>query len=367
MGTKRRKLLPTLVILTLVISVFTNIFVLTPIVMIGSAADVTTSSDSSTTLNMSILHLQPRVNWYGLENSTGASMLNTQLDVNQEYTFKVNISSDQGWADIEYINITAWADLGDDSGYNYNGTAGGNINLFLQYENTTGNANYTMRWPKTEVTVGSMTETVSSDSEGVTTTECYNLSFSFTPGYQWRYAPGDASWESGGYNDTWSWNFNITCDDQAGYHSWDNPTSGETIDEFGVYSYTEIISAGWPTITGNPGTTASNDSYISIQTRSNGNYSLSVNVTNLTHTVTPSYTIQNTSIQTAGGDLASLTNFNGDNPQYYYNGSGAGYNSAENNNTNKTTSDIEWAVVVDLSQQPGTYEASIFYHLKTET
>jgi len=355
---------------------FTNAFIFGSLVMISKAnpGDIIDSYYNETTLNVTVLEREPRVNWYDFQyNNSGTweSKLNQQIDVNNsaEYRFIVNISSDQGWADIEYINITAWADLGDDSGYNYNGTLGGNINLFLQYENTTGTAIYTMLWPNDEATVGSMTEAEVSDPNGTPGhTECYNLTFSFTPSYQWRCAPGDASWEAGGYNDTWSWNFNITCDDQSGYHSYDNPTSGESINEFGVYSYTEILSVGWPTMTGNPGATATNDSYISIQTRSNGNYSLAVNVTNLTHTSNPSYTIQNTSIQTAGGDeITSLTNFDGSNPQYYYNGSGAGYTSAENNGTNKTTTDIEWAVVVGLSQQPGSYEASIFYHLKTET
>jgi len=369
MGAKRKKLLPTLVILTLVISIFTNIFVLTPMVMISSATDTNDSYDNSTGLNLTILHLQPRINWYDLENSTGASMLNTQLDANQEYTFKVNISSDQGWADVEYINITAWADLGDDSTYNYNNTAGGNINLFLQYDNSTETASYTMLWPDDEVTIGSMTEANVSDPDGSPgNTECHNISFAFTPGHQWRYAPGDGAWDTvAGYNDTWSWNFNITCDDSSGYHSYHNPVIGESISEFGVYSYTEIVSAGWPTMTGNPGTTAVNDSYITLETRSNGNYSLSVNVTNLTHTGNPSYTIQNTSILTAGGEIASLDYFNGIAPHYYYNGSGAGYTSAGDDNTSLSTTDIEWGVDITVGQQPGDYEATIFYHLTTET
>jgi len=378
MSEKRKRILPTLVVLVLVISIFTNVFVLGPIVMIGSAdpGDITDSYDNSTTLNVTVLHLQPRINWYDFQyNNSGTweTKLNQQIDVNNsaEYRFIVNISSDQGWADIEYINITAWADLGDDSSYNYNNTLGGNINLFLQYENLTGNANYTMVWPDDEVTEGSMTDTNESDPEGSPgNTECHNITLSFTPGYQWRYAPGDGAWDTAaGYNDTWSWNFNITCVDQGGYFSYHNPVIGETIDEFGVYSYTEIISVGWPTMTGDPGTTAVNDSYITIQTRSNGNYSLSVNVTNLTHLVNSNYVIQNTSILTAGGEIASLDYFNGVVPHYYYNNSGAGslYTSAENNDTLLSTTDIEWGVAIPVAQQAGNYEASIFYHIKTQT
>ena len=303
-------------------------------------------------------------------------MLNTQLDVNQQYTFLVNISSDQGWADIEYIWIDAWADLGSETSY-YNETTGGNINLNITYDNSSETASVFMAWPTngSEATFNSWSETnaTGSDPQGSSGfTHTYNLSFTFTPSYQFRYAPGDASWEAGGYNDTWSWNFNITVLDDDGYKSYNNPTVGETIDEFGVYSYTEIASVGWPVIVGNPDTTASvNDAggsgNITIMTRSNGNYSLAVNVTNLTHTGNPSYVIQNTSIQTRGGEIAALTNFNGDNPRYYYNGSGAGYTSAENDDSNNTIDDIEWAVQIPPAQQSGDYEAQIFYHLRTET
>jgi len=349
-----------------------------PLVMITKAdpGDISDSYYNETTLNVTVLENEPRVNWYDFQyNNSGSweSRLNQQSDVNNsaEYRFIVNISSDQGWADIEYINITAWADLGDDSTYNYNNTAGGNINLFLQYDNSTETASWSLQWPDDEASFNpdDCTETEETDPDGSPgNTDCYNITFAFTPGYQFRYAPGDGAWDTtAGYNDTWSWNFNITCDDASGYHSYHSTTSGETIDEFGIYSYTEIVSAGWPTMTGNPGTTAVNDSYITLETRSNGNYSLSVNVTNLTHTGNPSYTIQNTSILTAGGEIASLDYFNGVVPHYYYNGSGTGYTSAGDDNTSLSTTDVEWAVDIPVAQQPGSYEATIFYHLTTET
>jgi hypothetical protein len=295
------------------------------------------------------------------------SFLNDQLDVNQQYFFIVNISSDQGWDDIDYMNITAWHDLGNEA-TTYNSTLGGNINMFLQYENLTGTANWSLLWPSSEVTLqlGLCTDVVSYDPLGSPgNTECHNLSFAFTPGYQFRYAP-DPTDPTPGYNDTWSWNFNITCDDASGYHSYDNPIIGETIDEFGVYSYTEIVSTGWPSITGNPGDTpAYNDSYITIETRSNGNYSFSVDVENLTHKTVPTYFMQNTSIYTAGGDLSPLSAFPGNSPQYYFGALGA-YKSAENNGSSLTTTDFEWAVDIPIGQYPGDYNATIYYHLRSQ-
>jgi len=161
------------------LSVFTSsLLVVNPMVKIVDAGDITTYSDSSTSLTLStpkpeepvppppppVLGVKPRINWYDLQNATGISKLNSQIDVNQEYKFCISISSAQGWDDIEYINITAWYDNGDDSTtYNDSGNQGGNLNMFLQYENTTGTANYTMLWPDDEVTKRRFTETVVTD------------------------------------------------------------------------------------------------------------------------------------------------------------------------------------------------------------
>jgi len=374
---RKGRIFSILLITVLIISMFTNSLMFEPIIIISNAdpGNISESWYNETTLNVTVLQLQPRVNWYDFQynqSGTWVSRLNAQIDVNAsaEYRFIVNISSDQGWADIDYINITAWYDNGDDS-TTYNQTAGGNINLYLQYENTTGTANYYMLWPDDEITFnsGDCTETVVTDPSGSPgNTECHNLTFPFIPGYQIRYAPGDGAWDTNaGHNDTRSWNFNLTAEDQSGYKSYNNPIIGESIDEFGIYSYTEVVSAGWPVIIGNPGDSpAYNQSYINIETRSNGNYSLSVNATNLTHTTNPTYTLQNTSILTAGGELNPLTLFNGVNPQYYYGGA-ASYTSAENDGTILTTSDVEWAVNIPLGQQPGDYNATIYYHLITQT
>jgi hypothetical protein len=366
MHVNRRKFIPTLVVIFLFVAVITNVFIFGQIVSFsrGDPGNVSDSYYNNTQLNVTVLQLHPRVLWYDLQNSTGASMLNAQLDVNEEYYFYVNVSSDQGWNDIAYVNITAWHDQGNDANV-YNTTAGANLNLFLQYDGS-----WNLIWPTTgEVSLNaggcSATDVTGSDpAHSPGNTETYNLTFAWTPGYQFRYA-ADPATAGEGYNDLWSWNVNITVDDLNGTHSYNNPTEGSDENEFGVYTYTEIITAQWPTITGNPGDTpAHNDSYIDIQTRSNGNYSLRVNVTNLTHTTLPANTIANTSILTAGGDLGPLNAFAGAH-QYYFGGVGS-YKNAENSGTSLTTSDIEWAVNIAMGTFPGDYQADIFYHLSTE-
>lgn len=352
----------------LVASLITNVFLFGPFVTIirANPDDIEDSYYNETTLNVTVLQLEPRINWYDFQLNQGGSWvsrLNAQIDVNAEYRFIINISSDQGWADIDYINITVWHDNGSESTtYNNTGNLGGNLNLFLQYENTTGTANYNMLWPRNEVTKGTMTETIVNDPNGSPgNTECRNLTFTFTPGYQFRYAPGDGSWDTGeGHNDTWSWNFNITVEDASGYYSF-------VINEFGVYSYTEVASAGWPTIAGNPGTTAIADNNITIVTRSNGNYSLSVDVDTLVHTTNPAWTMSNTTISLRGGNLTTVTPFPGTGPLYLWGTDAPTYEPAEDNNTSKVTDDVEYRCSIPVGQQPGDYNATIRYHLRTQT
>jgi len=370
----KSRVLSTLVILVLIFSILTNAFLFGPLIEFCNAnpGDVNESWYNETTLNVTVLHLQPRINWYDFQynnSGTWVTKLNTQIDVNNsaEYRFVVNISSDQGWADIDYVNITAWYDNGNEAS-TYNQTGGGNMNLFLQYKNTSGTPTWSLQWPDDEVIEGEYTETNVTDLSGSPgNTECHNLTFSFVPGYQFRHAPGDGSWQSGpGYNDTMSWNFNITAVDQPGYKSYDNPIIGETVDEFGVYTYTEIISAGWPTIIGNPGTTAIANSNITIQTRSNGNYSLSVDLDQLDHTTNPAANMPNTTVSLRGGALTSVTPFPGTGPLYLYGADTPTYQAAENSGTSKSTSDVEYRIAIPLAQYPGTYTGTIHYGLKTQ-
>ena len=371
----KRKLFSIAVVILLTVSFSSNVFLFTPFVIFSRAnpGDISESWDNSTTLNVTILQLQPRINFYDFqENQSGTwvSVMNTQIDVNNsaEYRFVVNVSSDQGWDDIEYINITAWHDLGSESS-TYNQTQGGNINLFLQYENTTGTANFIFHWPDDEATVGNWTETNETDPDGSPgNTECHNLSFSFIPGFQFRYAAGDGSWLAGpGYNDTWSWNFNFSVEDQDGYFSYDNPIVGESVDEFGVYSYTQIVSVGWPTITGNPGTTAIADSNITIEHRSNNNYSLGVDLDQLDHSSNPTANMANTTVSLRGGNLTAVSAFPGTGPLYLWGTNEPDYQDAENDNTSHVISDVEYRIAIPLSQLPGDYQGIIRYHLTTET
>ena len=370
---RKRKVFSALVGITIIVSLVVNIFLFGPIVMIGKAdpGDVPNIWHNSTTLNVTVLQLPPRINWYDFQynqSGTWVSRLNAQNDVNDsaEYRFVVNISSDQGWDDIQFVNITAWYDQGNDS-YTYNQTLGGNWNLFLQYENTTGTAVWRMLWPHGgEITEGTYSDTIGFDPYGSPGyTQCHNLTFSFIPSYQMRYAPGDGIWNNT-YNttdDVESWNFIIEVTDSG-----EDAPQSSTIwitDEFGVYSYSEIVSAGWPTIIGQPGENATANSNITLQTRSNGNYSLTTDVEDLVHRTFPGATISREQIWVRGGDLNIFDNFTASSGGIYFYGLIGTYHLAQANGTNLTTNDVEYKCNIPMGQMAGDYVAAIRYHLTT--
>ena len=328
--------------------------------------------------------------------------MNQQIDIDNisEYRFILNVSSDQGWDDIDYINITSWHDKGSENTL-YNDTLGGNINMKMQYINTTGASSFTFHWPKLEVTFNEWKETSVQNPYGLPgVTETKNLTFSFIPGCQFRYAPGP----SGGWNTTkninllgsswtnlnniWSWNFNITVTDSGENNSNIRLTSWAN-DEFGVYSYTEIVSAGWPYLVGDPGQNVSvNDAggsgNISLKTCSNGNYSLSVNVSDLIHVNDPTEAIriENDTVWVRGGNRTVFENFSqisGESVYLYGINGPNDYELAEPNGTRKLATDdgnpekkpydclgIEYKCDIPLGQQSGEYEGIIYYHLKTQ-
>ncbi len=502
---ERKKLL-TVIIVTLIATAMFNVqtanIVFSPFVIIGDAgANEDSSWHNDSWLNVTVESKRPRILWYDFQkcinasftgynitmiddNSNWISKRNNMTETDNEtwYKFVINISSDQGWDNIEYINISSWHDNGDDSdtngslsdpeGYNRSGNEGGNRNFFLMYENTTGTANYRLIYPSngTELTIGNFSERSVTDTLGIDgQTETHNISFCFKPGYQFRYAPGPGEsttwtndsvqnidgmpsgdgydpttccWES--FDNTWSWNFNITAENAG--ENWNSTQDSDGIDrykswvndEFGIYSYTEIVSADNAAIFGAPGEKHStngsswyNDNFnsgesqnVTVRTRSNGNYSMTVNISDLLHsahmnhpsgsgTVNTStwddpYALQinNSCIYVRGGNRTTSINFTNldTNTIWLYGyGDGAGtpnmyqthevngtckytgeatltegpaskseqfpndytYSSYGSENSNSTT--IEFACQIPPSQIAGKYSTHVYYHLQTQT
>jgi len=219
----------------------------------------------------------PIINTYDLINSTGSKLNNLTglLDVNNEYYFTINITEPNGWDELEYINITAWYDGGSDSS-TYNLTQGGNLNMFLQYENITGIANFSILWPDNEAQIVLIN---CSETRIDSTTRIINISFK--PGSQVRWANSNSTWDATENitNDPFSWNFNITVRDAAGKKDW-------KVDEYGIYKYTSLLpNSDWVDVIASPGFSDTSN-IVTITYSSNYNFNMSIyfeeNLTNAT-------------------------------------------------------------------------------------
>jgi len=209
----------------------------------------------------------PVINSYNLFNSSGSKLNDATglLDVNSEYYFSINVTDSDGWDDIAYINITSWYDNGDDSSV-YNQTLGGNLNMFLQYENISGTANFNMLWPDDEVQI-----VFANCSERIINSTTRIINISFKPLSQIRWANSNESWNTtqNVFNDPYSWNFNITVTDETNRSDW-------KIDEYGVYKFTYISpSKDWVDVYALPGFSDTSN-VVSITYSSNYNFNMTI-------------------------------------------------------------------------------------------
>ena len=209
----------------------------------------------------------PKINFYDLRNSTSSKLNNISglLDVNNEYKFTMNITDTNGWIDVDYINITAWYDYGSETS-SYNSTLGGNLNMFLQYINTTGIAQFRMLWPDDEVHI--INENC---SEIIINSTSRVITISFKSLYQTRWACSNLSWNTtqNTTNDPFSWNFEITVTDTSDLTAW-------VRDEYGVYKYATILpEQNWVNVEAPPGYNATTN-IVNITYSSNYDFNISI-------------------------------------------------------------------------------------------
>ncbi|MCD6108574.1 MAG: hypothetical protein J7J89_03780, partial [Thermoplasmata archaeon] len=244
--------------------------------VIDSAGNLNITSTRTITVST---NKAPVINSYDLRNNTGSKLNDATglLDVNREYYFQINITDENGWDDIQYINITAWYDNGNESTtYNNSGNLGGNLNMFLQYKNTTGTANFTMIWPNNEAEL-----ILANCSETIITSTTRIIKISFKPKNQVRYANTTGVWNTtqNATNDPGSWNFKIDVVDTNNAHAW-------IVDEYGVYRYTFIQpNQNWIDVIAQPGENDTSN-IVTITYSSNYDYNITIwfeeNLTNQT-------------------------------------------------------------------------------------
>jgi hypothetical protein len=209
---------------------------------------------------------QPTINSLSLVNSTG-NKLNSQtgnIRVNREYVFVINATDRNGWGDIDFINLTCWYDQGDET-TEYNGTNGGNFNMFLQYQNISGDASFQMVWPDDEATLQLLncSETIFNETTRI-------INFSFIPGNQTRCATSNETWTitEDTFDDLYSWNVNCSIADSLANMMY-------TRTEYGINYYSAIRAPSLVEITGAPGMNAQSDLF-TIDFITNSDYTLTI-------------------------------------------------------------------------------------------
>ncbi len=187
----------------------------------------------------------PIINSYDLRNVTGSKLNNATglLDVNSEYQFIVNVTVQYGWLYLDSLAIQAWYDHGNESSM-YNQTIGGNLNMYLRYENHTGTASFQMLWPDDEAQL-----VIENCSETIINSTTRVITISFRPFSQTRWAGSNNTWDTTANvtNDPYSWNFNITATDVSGLKAWKR-------DEYGIYKFAAIQpQQNWVDVSAPPG------------------------------------------------------------------------------------------------------------------
>ncbi|HDD57403.1 MAG TPA: hypothetical protein ENF43_02680 [Thermoplasmatales archaeon] len=356
MYSKRRNLLVygvvSLIFLILVNSPVSNEIIF----KIVGAGHVDVQYDNNTYLNVTVVSAPAVINSYDIQvASTGSSRRNAMIDVGTEYKFVVNVTCPNTWQEIDYINITAWYDNENDSSL-YNQTKGGNLNMFLQYKNTTGTAQYNMLWPDDEVTKGDLIETVYNES-------CHTIQLEFTPLYQVRSAIGDGDgWDNttNATNDIKSWNFKIEVTTSGDNVTWVN-------DEYGVYRYCELSSSASVSASAQPGHRASTSSgAFTITYKANAPYKLNVTTNATLDRIGGGDSISRAHINVSGGDIGAGYDSLADGVAYILGSSGS-YHAIETDDPQETVTDVTYHCDIPYGTLSGVYSSKLYYTLSLDT
>lgn len=362
----------------------------------NSAIISTQVADTSTSI--SAKNILPHINEMDFRDRGGISRLNQQVDVGSTYVFWANTSYQEGWGKIG-LNITAWYDGYDGtSEQDYNSTPGKNLNFKIHFQpdpvdpyNRSGNC--TLLWPNTEEVKlerwdVNVIDNPSAGSQGINDGHDYYIIEIFVYfGPQMAYAPGDGEWDNASdqsnpsiaFNDPYSWDFNMTIYDRS------TPTARESrYDEFGIYAYTEISAEGNPSGSGVPSSLVSLSPSSRIYIRTNVEYNVTVNITNLQNATGARY-IDRTNVQvinqdpngantTSNTQISQWTSFSGDSPLFVWGTSGpsgahmppllngvytAGYTPGYSSSPSYTV--VSWRIYIPAGTQEDSYKSMVTY------
>ena len=321
---------------------------------LANPGHIDTAYDNETYLNVTVIHAPATINSYDFQiAATDASRRNGMIDVNTECKFVINITCPNTWQEIDYINITAWYDNGNES-TTYNQTAGGNLNMFLQYKNTSGTAEYNKIWPANEVIKGDLIETVVNES-------CHVIELEFTPLYQVRSAPGNGLWDNttNATNDLYSWNFKIEVTTSGGNVTW-------VKDEYGIYRYCEISASSSVSASALPGNRASTAlGALTITYRANAPHKLTVTTNATLDRIGGGDSISRAFINVTGGDIVGEDSLS-DGTAYIL-GTAGSFHAHSPSNNQETITDVRYHCDIPYGTLAGVYSSKLYYTLQLDT
>ncbi|MBA3045240.1 MAG: hypothetical protein KKH41_07585 [Candidatus Thermoplasmatota archaeon] len=343
-----------------------------------NAADVATSTDTAGGLQVQADNVAPAITGFEIVNAGYTTILDAQVDVNTEITVNVTIEDNNGWDDVDTIQVMCWYDGGSE-GYFSGQTTGHNYRVLLYYDNTaaggngqtvptTGNmdAKYSTTVDHSTVTDGTHAVTE------VTANQKYKLTWKFTPSYQFKQADIPAVADGVAFANANSWNVMVNATDAAATTS--QKDSGSDAYEFGIYKYTYISSAS---NTWNVGTVAPNANSdataASVTTRSNDDMDLTVWINGDLTCASPSDTIPTSgsyvkilaaasAADDIAGDLTYTANLEAGEKTILAN-TGYGDHSAYMASNSALTTSVNFNIAVPYGTLPGTYTAVLTFQV----
>jgi len=291
------------------------------------------------------------------------------IDVGQLYYFNVTVRHEFGFLEVDFVNITAWHDMGDDTN-TYNSTHGANLNMMFCYQNdsSTGDVGeFFMVWNGTDnETI--LHKSLCRDVQHPIAPNTRILTWAFTPGKQIR----AANWTlpSGGpegFNDLNSWNFNITATDDLGANN--TPVH----DEFGVYKYVEVTANNDPMGAGRPGMLAQLYPSMHVNSSANHNFKLNVSINNLTDGTNNISAEQVEILWSSDGGITTYgwrpftfanESYKDNYTEFQFGDDGSWQAPFVNGSFNHTV--MDWRVDIPVSQPEGTYTSPVYIRIEAE-
>lgn len=202
------------------------IFLIAGLVIASGAAMAADQGNASSGSSLNVgVNAPPLIVAYDLYlvSSPATSLLDSQIDVNNQYALSATVRIKSGWNGISTIDYRVWYDMGTEAAFA--AVSGNNLKFHLRYTLVGGVASAAMVTANGgEVTYDGFTETVISSIQ-------HTVDVRFTPKDQIKHAVGTGAG---------SWNFEITATSIKG------KTSVRS-DEFGVYRYTSmLVTSGSP-------------------------------------------------------------------------------------------------------------------------